>query len=80
MEIGVKKAKDQLSSLLLRVATGEEITITRKGTPIARLIGVPPKSGPRKFGTDRGKIWIADDFDAPMVLVEERPKTKRRKG
>jgi prevent-host-death family protein len=47
MEIGIKKAKDQLSRLLLRVMAGEEITITRKGTPIARLVGVPPKLGPQ---------------------------------
>jgi len=86
MEIGVKKAKDQLSRLVLRVAMGEEITITRKGVPLARLIGVEPKSGPRKLGVYRDKIWIADDFDAPLppdilaaFLGEDPPKRKRKK-
>ena len=33
----------------------------------------------RKLEADRGKIWIAEDFDAPMYLVEERPKKERKK-
>lgn len=79
MEIGVKKAKDQLSQLILRVAVGEEFTITRNGVPIARLVGVEPKPGPRKLGAYGDEIWIADDFDAPLILVEDRSKRKRRK-
>lgn len=79
MQIGVRKAKDQLSRLLLRVAVGEEITITRKGVPVARLIGVPPKPGRRELGIDSGKIWMAEDFDAPMYLAEEPPRKKRKK-
>jgi antitoxin (DNA-binding transcriptional repressor) of toxin-antitoxin stability system len=71
---------------LLRVAVGEEITITRKGVPIARLIGVEPKPGPRKLGAYRDEIWIADDFDAPLrpdilagFLGEQPPRGKRKK-
>ena len=85
MNIGVKKAKDQLSQLLLRVAVGEEITITRRGIPIARMVAVEPEPRPRKLGIDARKlgmdgekIWISDDFDAPMMLVED-PKYKRKK-
>lgn len=39
-EVGVFEAKTRLSELLERVAAGEEITITRRGQPVARL--VPP--------------------------------------
>jgi prevent-host-death family protein len=78
MRIGVKKSKDQLSQLILRAAAGDEITITKRGVPIARMIAVEPEPRPRKLGTDRGKGWIADDFDAPMMLVED-PKYKRKK-
>ena len=38
-----------------------------------------PKPGSRKLGAYRGEIWIADDFDAPLSLVADRPKRKRRK-
>ena len=38
--IGTFEAKTHLTQLLDRVAAGEEITITRHGTPIARLVPV----------------------------------------
>ena len=36
--IGVLEAKTQFSSLIDRAAAGEEITITRHGTPVARIM------------------------------------------
>ena len=36
--IGVLEAKTQVSSLIDRAAAGEEITITRHGTPVARIM------------------------------------------
>ena len=38
--VGSYEAKTHLSRLLDRVATGEEITITRHGVPVARLLPV----------------------------------------
>lgn len=40
--IGAFEAKTRFSELLERVAGGEEITITKHGTPVARLIPVNP--------------------------------------
>ena len=37
-EIGAFEAKNKLSALLDRVEQGEEITITRRGKPVARLV------------------------------------------
>lgn len=37
-EIGAFQAKNTLGSLLDRVERGEEITITRHGKPVARLV------------------------------------------
>lgn len=37
-EVGTFEAKNNLSALLDRVERGEEITITRRGRPIARLV------------------------------------------
>jgi prevent-host-death family protein len=39
-EVGAFEAKNTLSQLLDRVEAGEEIVITRRGRPVARL--VPP--------------------------------------
>ncbi|WP_442582597.1 type II toxin-antitoxin system Phd/YefM family antitoxin [Mesorhizobium sp. ASY16-5R] len=37
-EVGTFEAKNRLSSLLDLVEAGEEITITRNGKPVARLV------------------------------------------
>jgi prevent-host-death family protein len=64
MEVNIHQAKTHLSRLLQRVAAGEEITIARAGVPVAKLIAVEPeKKKIRPLGMDRGKTWIADDFD-----------------
>ena len=70
MEVNIHEAKTQLSRLLKRVTAGEEITISRAGVPVAKLIAVTPASGSRPMGMDHGKIWIADDFDAPDPELE----------
>jgi prevent-host-death family protein len=66
MEVNIHEAKTHLSRLLQRVAAGEEVTIARSGVPVARLVAVETKKKIRPLGMDRGRIWIADDFDAPL--------------
>lgn len=70
--IGMHEAKTQLSKLVERVEAGEEIVITRRGEPAARL--VPERSGEgfaSLAGTWRGRVKIADDFDdLPDDLAE----------
>lgn len=64
-EVGVHEAKTTLSALLRRVATGEEITISSGGRPVARL--VPIRRGTeRVLGRDRGVYEVPEDFDAPL--------------
>lgn len=66
MEVNVHEAKTHLSRLLLRVARGEEVVIARAGKPVARLVPVVRPRGRRVLGRDRGTVFIADDFDAPL--------------
>ena len=42
MNIGVYEAKTHLPELLSRVAHGEQVTITRHGKAVARLVPVEP--------------------------------------
>jgi len=41
-EIGVFEARNSFSALIDRVEKGEEITITRNGKPVARLVAAVP--------------------------------------
>ncbi len=45
--VSVKEARENLRSLLDRVASGEEITLLRRGKEVARLI--PPRSTGRRL-------------------------------
>ncbi len=46
--IGAFEAKTRFSTLLERVAKGETVTITRHGTPVARLVPVAPAADQAK--------------------------------
>lgn len=63
--VGVHEAKTHLSELLDDVAAGEEVLITRRGEPAARLVPAR-EAGKRAFGIDRGKLVVPEDFDAPL--------------
>jgi len=63
--VNIHEAKTHLSRLLERVQAGEEVTIAKAGRPIARLVPIAAP-GKRPLGLDRGQVWIADDFDAPL--------------
>jgi prevent-host-death family protein len=63
--VGVHEAKTHLSRLLEDVAAGEEVVITRRGEAVASLVPVR-RSSKRRFGLDRGKLKVPDDFDEPL--------------
>ena len=68
--VGVHEAKTNLSSLLRRVAGGEEVVITNGGEPVARLVPAV-RTGTQRIGAFAGQITVPDDFDAtPAELAE----------
>jgi prevent-host-death family protein len=68
--VNVHDAKTHFSSLLARVERGERIVIQRDGTPVAELVPYTRPDRERVFGRDRGRIAIAEDFDAPLPEFE----------
>ena len=62
-KVNIHEAKTHLSKLLARVRAGEEIVIAKAGKPVAKLVPVQEKPRQRPIGIDKGKIWIAADFD-----------------
>lgn len=65
-EVNIYEAKTNLSRLLRRVAAGEEIVIANRGVPVARLVPATPPTAKRELGQERDRMWVADDFDAPL--------------
>lgn len=65
--VNVHEAKTHFSKLLARVAKGEEVVIAKAGRPVARLVPViATRRMDEVLGIDKGRIWIADDFTAPL--------------
>ena len=64
--INIHEAKTHLSRLVEEVSAGEELTIAKAGKPLARLVPIKPARQVRKPGFLKGKIRIANDFDAPL--------------
>jgi prevent-host-death family protein len=62
----VHEAKTHLSRLLEQVAAGEEVVIAKAGVPVARLVPVVLPVDQRPLGIEQGRVFIADDFDAPL--------------
>ena len=65
-QVNIYEAKTKLSHLVERAAAGEEIIIAKDGKPLARLVALNKARPQRRPGVGRGKVWIADDFDAPL--------------
>jgi prevent-host-death family protein len=64
--VTLQEAQARLPELLRRLAPGEEMTITERGQPLARLKKAERTSWPCKAGSARGKIRMTPDFDAPL--------------
>ena len=59
----ISEAKAQLSALIEKVLSGEEVIIGKAGKPVARLIRYENNKRTRRPGALKGKIKIEDDFD-----------------
>lgn len=66
VKVNVHEAKTHLSRLLARVEKGEEIVICKSGKPVACLHPIEEKMVNRIPGNAKGKVIIAENFDAPL--------------
>lgn len=61
--VNIHDAKSQLSKLIERAKSGEDVVIAKAGEPVARLVAFIPAKPERRFGGLKGKVRIASDFD-----------------
>jgi len=69
--VNIQEAKTHLSRLLRRVKEGEPFVIAQAGHPVAIVSPYQGEAPPRQPGSMRGKIRIAEDFDAPDPEIEQ---------
>lgn len=69
--IDVVQATQQLPELIDLSIKGDDIIITRRGQPVVKLVAVQKTKRQRQFGSAKGFIKIADDFDEPLADFQE---------
>ena len=65
--MNVHQAKTNFSKLLARVELGEEIVISNRGLPVAKLVPYyEPGSRGNSLGLDLGRFTVPADFNDPL--------------
>lgn len=75
MEVGVRELKQQLSRYLDQVASGQELTVTERGRPKARIVPIADV-GRLQGGIDEG--WIRPAGRQRRVGTAARHAATRR--
>lgn len=65
VNVNYDDVKTQIADLLEAAMRGDKVVITKNGQQIIELVPIKPARKP-KFGSAKGKIKIANDFDAPL--------------
>jgi len=66
-QFNIHDAKTNLSRIIDRVEHGEEIIISRAGTPVAKVIPLTRQVNRVGRGSLAGKLVVADDWDSRDV-------------
>jgi prevent-host-death family protein len=69
VQVNIHSAKTNLSQLIEKALSGEEIIIAKAGKPVARLVPIRTTSK-RIFGSAAGTIVFHKGWDAPMTAKE----------
>jgi antitoxin (DNA-binding transcriptional repressor) of toxin-antitoxin stability system len=70
-QVGLEEAKVRLVDLIEAALRGEDVFIVKNDSPVVQLIAVPKKKRRPLFGSARGLIHMAEDFDASLDDFEE---------
>jgi prevent-host-death family protein len=68
--VNIHAAKTQLSRLIADVLAGEDVVISKAGTPLVRLVPVATSGAPRRLGALAGAVVESDDCWATDPEVE----------
>lgn len=70
-QVELQQAKDRFFELIELAASGEEVIISKDRRPFVKLSPIGRRTLERQFGSAKGLITMADDFDEPLEDLEE---------
>ncbi len=65
-QVNIEQAKAKLTVLIKAALNGEEVVITDDEKSAVKLVPTAIEKPRPQFGSAKGKVRIADDFDAPL--------------
>jgi prevent-host-death family protein len=66
-QFNIHDAKTNLSRIIERVESGEEIIISRAGQPVAKVVPLHPRVARSDRGSLRGLLVVTEDWDSEAV-------------
>jgi len=66
LEVTLDQAQVRLSDLIMAAIRGETVWITTDSQQAVRLVPAQRAARRRRFGSAKGLITIAEDFNAPL--------------
>ena len=76
MDVPVTELRAHLSEWLDRVRGGEEVVVTDRGIPVARLLGLASAATLQRLAAD-GVIGRDVSARRPVASVQTRPRSRR---
>jgi prevent-host-death family protein len=76
MDVGVSELRANLSDWLERVRDGDEVVVTDRGVPVARLLGIGSASTVERLVAD-GVIARPTSPQRPTASGASRPRPRR---
>jgi antitoxin (DNA-binding transcriptional repressor) of toxin-antitoxin stability system len=70
-QVTMGEAPLRLPDLVLAAVQGDDVVIAQNDQALVRLVPVVASQPRPRFGSARGKIFMADDFDAPLEDFRE---------
>jgi len=71
VNVNYDDVKTQITDLIEAAMRGDKVVITKNGQQIIQLVPLKKTHRRRKFGSAKGKIKFAPDFDAPLADFSE---------
>jgi antitoxin (DNA-binding transcriptional repressor) of toxin-antitoxin stability system len=67
----IEEAQATLPDLVMRLAPGEEVVLTRNARPVAKLVGQPGEPPRPIFGRGKGKVIVVSEDEDHLQGFEE---------
>ena len=71
VNVSYDDVKTKIADLIEAAMRGDKVVITKNGQQVVQLVPMKPVHRRRKFGSAKGMIIIAKDFDEPLEDFRE---------